>query len=165
MFNHHLNNCFFIFLFIFFVSGCSQGEDQRKFEQEAFQLPEGITQTNDRGEIVNDNVDPDDWRVAPFFQGTVFVDPAFPNPVMTNRQLTIKVHLPYIDTITHLNVYVLRSLNNFQFIRQESAMPLVNFILNPLDIAEFSENPQGLYRIIILDNNDNVITYGDVKIE
>jgi hypothetical protein len=44
-------------------------------------------------------------------------------------------------------------------------MPLVNFILNPLDIAEFSENPQGLYRIIILDNNDNVVTYGDVKIQ
>ncbi len=166
MFNHHLYSFFFVFLFIFFVSGCSQNEDQRKFEQEAFQLPDGITQTNGRGEIVNDNVDPDDWRIAPFFQGLVIVDPAFPNPVMTNQQLAIRVHLPFIENITHLDVYVLRNLNDYQFLRRQTAMTLVDIILDPLDdIAQFSENPLGLYRIIIFDNNDNVITYGDIEIE
>jgi len=166
VFNHHLYSFFFVFLFIFFVSGCSQNEDQRKFEQEAFQLPDGITQTNGRGEIVNDNVDPDDWRIAPFFQGLVIVDPAFPNPVMTNQQLAIRVHLPFIENITHLDVYVLRNLNDYQFLRRQTAMTLVDIILDPLDdIAQFSENPLGLYRIIIFDNNDNVITYGDIEIE
>ena len=166
MFNHHLYSFFFVFLFIFFAAACSQSGDQREFERQAFQLPDGITQTNGSGEIVNDNVDPDDWRVAPFFQGLVIVDPAFPNPVMTNQQLAIRVHLPFIENITHLDVYVLRNLNDYQFLRRQTAMTLVDIILDPLDdIAQFSENPLGLYRIIIFDNNDNVITYGDIEIE
>jgi hypothetical protein len=104
-----------LFMFLFF--GCGQGDDQRKFEQEAFRYPDGFTQTNHNEEIINGNEDPDDWRVAPFYQGLVFVDPAFPNPVLTNEQLTIRIHLPYIDTITDLNVYVLRDVNNYQFLR------------------------------------------------
>jgi len=169
VFNHHLNNCFFIFLFIFFVFGCSQNEDQRKFEQEAFQLPEGITQTNGRGQVVNDNVDPDDWRVAPFFQGSVQVDPAFPNPVLTNDRLTINI-TSLLDAISGLQVYALHNINQFSrplYFDDRVPLPpgLTSISINPLDIPQTPEDPRGLYRIIVFDRNENVITYGDIEIE
>ncbi len=63
---------------------CGQDDDQREFEQEAFQLPDGITETEGNGSIISE--DPDDWRTSPFFQGLVFVDPAFPNPVSIGDQ-------------------------------------------------------------------------------
>ena len=155
----------FVILYIW-TSGCSQNEDQREFENEAFSLPQGITHTNNRGEIINGNSDPDDWRVSPFYQGLVFVDPAYPNPVLTNQQLSLQIHLPFIDTISTLFAYVMRDAIHYNFIKSETALTLTVFIFDPVnEIARFSENPQGLYRIVIVDDNDNVVTYGDVKIE
>ncbi len=158
---------FLIFIVLaLFVTACSQDDDQREFENKAFSLPQSITQTNDRGEIVNGNEDPDDWRVAPFYQGLVFVDPAYPNPVLTNQQLTLEIHLPYIDTISTLFAYVVRDAMHYDFIKQEPAMSLSVFVFDPVnEIARHSENPQGLYRIIIVDDNDNVVTYGDIQIQ
>jgi len=170
VFNHHLYNCFFIFLFIFFVSGCSQSDDQRKFEQEAFQLPEGITQTNGRGQVVNDNVDPDDWRVAPFFQGVVQVDPAYPNPVLTNDRVTLDIHITGLDAVSGIQIHALHNINQLSptiYSDNRSPIPpgLLSISINPLNIPQTPENPQGRYRIIVFDRNYNVITYGDIEIE
>lgn len=53
------------------LTACGQDDDQRDFENEAFSLPEGFTETDGSGQIVDENEDPDDWRTAPFFQGLV----------------------------------------------------------------------------------------------
>jgi hypothetical protein len=86
------------------TAGCGQDDDQKKFEQEAFQLPEGITETEGNGSITSE--DPDDWRTAPFFQGLVFVDPAFPNPVSVGDQLSLEIEVSGIDAVSGLTVAV-----------------------------------------------------------
>lgn len=151
------------------VAGCSSNDSQREFENEAFALPDGFTRTNDRGQVVNGEVDSDDWRIGPFFQGLALVDPAFPNPVLTNGLLTINLQVTGLDAVSGVRVYVLHDFNRPTFLYQDFRTPLppglISINLNPLDIARIRENPQGLYRLIITDGRDNVITYGDIKIE
>ncbi len=170
MFNHHLYSFFFVFLFIFFAAACSQSGDQREFERQAFQLPDGITQTNGSGEIVNDNVDPDDWRIAPFFQGLVIVDPAFPNPVLTSDRLNLQIQITGVDAVSGIRIFALYNINQlsrplYDDLRSPLPPGLVSVSLNPHDIAQTPENPLGKFRIIVEDRNGNIITYGDVKIE
>jgi hypothetical protein len=157
-------------LVIAILTGCSQNDSQREFEREAFNLASGITQTNERGEIVEGNLDPDDWRIAPFFQGLVIVDPAFPNPVLSNGRVFINVQVTGIDAVSGLVVYVLHEAGNVpRFIYEEPSRPLMTGLytisLNPLSIAQFQENSQGIYRIILEDFNRNIITYGDIQIQ
>ena len=87
------------------LSSCGQDDEQREFEQQAFQLPENITETEGNGTIINE--DPDDWRTSPFFQGLVFVSPAFPNPVSIGDQLSLEVEVSGIDAVSGLTVAVL----------------------------------------------------------
>lgn len=148
---------------------CSSNDSQREFEQEAFSFPDGITKTNNRGEVVNEQTDPDDWRVAPFFQGLVIVDPAFPNPVQTTGRVNLNIQITGVDAVSRIRVFVFYDLNSFRFLFEDFRTPLppglVSFNLNPLEIARIPENPQGIYRIIVEDYNRNVITYGDIQIE
>lgn len=163
-----VNRLLFIFLFTFiFLSGCNQSGDQRDFEREAFSLPEGITETTEKGEI--ESRDPDDWRVAPFFQGLIEVDPVFPNPVQSTDQLSLDVIITGVESVSGLVVYAYYGDNNLRNVYNDLRTPippgLVSIPLSPLDIARFREDPQGTFRIILLDRNENVITYGDVRIE
>lgn len=166
---HNLKLLHIVLAVCFIAAGCSSSDSQREFENEAFAFPEGITKTNDRGQIINGEVDPDDWRVGPFFQGLVNVDPAFPNPVLTNRRLSINIQITGLDAVSGVRVFVLHDFNNPRFIYQDPRSPLppglISINLNPLDIARLPENPQGIYRLIITDGRDNVITYGDIQIE
>jgi len=156
-------------LVITILTGCSQNDSQREFEREAFNRASGITQTNDRGEIMDGNRDPDDWRVAPFFQGLVIVDPAFPNPVLSNGRIFINIQVTGIDAVSGLRAFVLYDTNNIRFLHEEPSSPLMTGLytisLNPLSISQFQENPRGIYRIILEDFNRNIITYGDIQIQ
>ncbi len=159
----------FILFTVYVIAGCSQNDSQREFERQAYNLASGITQTNDRGEIVDGNRDPDDWRVAPFFQGLVIVDPAFPNPVQSNGRIFINLQVTGIDAVSGLRAFVLYDTSNIRFLHEEPSFPLMTGLytisLNPLAIAQFQENPQGIYRIILEDFNRNIITYGDIQIQ
>ena len=165
----YLKTLITLFTFSFLLAACSTNDSQREFEREAFTLPDGFTRTNDRGQVVNEQVDPDDWRIGPFFQGLAVVDPAFPNPVLTNGRLTINLQVTGVDAVYGVRVYVLYDFNRPVplYVDPRNPLPpgLISINLNPLDIARFPENPQGLYRLIITDSRDNVITYGDIKIE
>lgn len=156
-----------LILILILASSCNQSSDQREFEQAAFSLPDGFTETDSRGEIINR--DPDDWRIAPFFQGLIEIDPAFPNPVQSNEQITINRVVTGIESISGFRVLVFYENSNIQFIFDDFERPLApglrSIPLQAADIAQFAESPQGLYRIIILDVNENVISYGDVMIE
>jgi len=165
----YIFNILLFFLIASFLTACSQSGDQREFEQQAIQMPEGYTQTNGRGDIVNDNIDPDDWRVAPFFQGIVQVDPAFPNPVLSNDRVTLRIFITGVDAVSGIRVFSLYNINQFRPLYEDMRSPiptgLLSISLNPLEIAQTPENPQGLYRIIVEDGSRNIITYGDIKIE
>ena len=156
-----------LFAVLFLLTGCNQSSDQREFEQAAFSLADGFTETNSRGEVINR--DPDDWRIAPFFQGLIEIDPAFPNPVQSNEQITINRVVTGIESISGFRVLVFYANSNIQFIFDDFERPLSpglrSIPLQAADIAQFAENPQGLYRLIILDVNENVISYGDIMIE
>ncbi|WP_069130900.1 hypothetical protein [Rhodohalobacter halophilus] len=149
------------------LTSCNRANDQRDFEREAFSLPEGITETDGHGEILNS--DPDDWRIAPFFQGMVEVDPAYPNPVQSTGQISIDVIVTGVESVSGLIAYTYYGDNNIRNVYNDQRRPLppglTSIPLSALDIARFREDPQGTYRIIILDANENIITYGDVRVE
>lgn len=148
-------------------TACNQSSDQRDFERAAFSMPEGITETDDRGEI--NNIDPDDWRIAPFYQGLVEVDPAYPNPVLSTDQVSLDVVVTGVESVSGLRVFAYYGENNVRIVFEDLRRPiptgLTSLPLSPLDIARFRESPQGTYRIILLDANENVISYGDIRVE
>lgn len=151
---------------------CGQDDDQREFEQEAFQLPEGITETEGDGDIIKE--DPDDWRTSPFYQGLVFVNPAFPNPVSIADKLSIEIEVSGIDAVSGLTVAVLiDNAANAEFrslytVSQNPLPPgLTSIPINPVELGRFNspESARGIHRLIIYDNQQNIISYGDVRVE
>jgi hypothetical protein len=150
-------------------AGCTQNDAQREFEEQAFTIDENITQTNGRGEIVDENEDPNDWRKAPFFSGLVFVDPIFPNPVLTNDRLTLNVLITGNDAVSGLRIYSYPGFSRPRIVYDDVRRPLppgtISVSLNPLDLTPAPESAQGTYRIVLVDANENVITYGDVRVE
>lgn len=167
IYSHQEKRSLFFVLTLFLLIGCSQGSDQREFEQDAFREAEGFTETDSRGEIIRE--DPDDWRIAPFFQGLVEIDPAYPNPVQSNNQISLDLIITGVESVSGLRIFAYYGANNIRQIYEDPRRPLstglTSIPLNPLDIARLSESPQGLYRIIVLDANENVITYGDIRVE
>jgi hypothetical protein len=156
-----------LILLLFFVSGCNQSSDQRDFERAAFSEADGFTRTTGSGEV--QSRDPDDWRIAPFFQGLIEVDPAYPNPVLSNDQVVINLIITGVESVSGLWVFAYYGPNDIRELFQDDRRPIppgaTTIRLNPLTIARFPENPQGLYRIVITDATQNVITYGDIMIE
>ena len=161
-----------LILLIFILAGCGQDDEQREFEQEAFQLPEGITETEGNGTIISE--DPDDWRTSPFFQGLIFVEPAFPNPVSTSDQLSLEIEVSGIDAVSGLTVAVLiddAANAGFRTLYTNSQSPyptgLTSIPINPIELGRFNtpESARGLHRLIIFDNRQNIISYGDVLVE
>ena len=159
-------------LFLLALTSCGQDDDQREFENEAFQLPEGITETSGNGEIISE--DPDDWRTSPFFAGLIFVNPAFPNPVTIGDQLSLEIEISGIDAVSGLTVAVLiDDAANAQFrslysINQNPLPPgLTSININPVELGRFNspESARGIHRLIIFDNRQNIISYGDVRVE
>lgn len=157
---------------LFLFSGCGQDDDQREFEQQALQLPEEITETEGNGKVISE--DPDDWRTSPFFQGLVFVNPAFPNPVSIGDQLSLEIDIAAIDAVSGLTVAVLiDDAANAQFrslytVNQNPLPPgLTSVPINPLELGRFNtpESARGIHRLIIYDNRQNIISYGDVLVE
>lgn len=161
-----------LFMFTMVFTSCGQNDDQRAFEEQAFSLAENITETDPSGKIVTE--DPDDWRTAPFFQGLVFVNPAFPNPVLVSDRLDINVEITGIEAVSGLRVVVLLESGptiEFKPLYTSSEQPLPPGLtvasINPVELGRFNtvESARGIHRIILLDNRENVISYGDVRVE
>lgn len=170
MLNFYRLQVAFVSLFIFLAVSCTQSDEQREFERQAISLPENFTQTKNNGEVVEGNTDPDDWRIAPFYQGIVYIDtPPFPNPLLSNQRLNIEVEVPGFDALSGLNVIVLYNGNTPKLLYSYISPPVptgtTSISLDALNIAQFPQNPAGLYRIILEDDDGNIISYGDIKIE
>lgn len=156
-------------IFLLIIS-CNQNDEQREFEQKAISLPENITATNANGAIVEGGEDPDDWRIAPLFQGVVSLEPLpYPNPLLTNQRLTLNIFVTGVDGVAGLRVLVLYNENSIRPVYELATSPLptglTSISLSAGDIAQFDDNPEGLYRIIVEDRQRSIITYGDVRIE
>jgi hypothetical protein len=171
---------FILYLFFLFctgcllVAGCSKSDDQRDFENHALSEPDKITETENSGDIVK--TDPDDWRISPMYQGLISIgtpdnQPPYPNPLSFNQELTINIYIRSIETLNRLEVYSfeLPSQANSPAIaiREDISSPSLETItLSGQLISGSSGGSQaaGLYRILIYDGEQNLITYGDIEI-
>lgn len=161
-------NPVFLSLLCLLFFACAKSDDQRRFEDEAFVQPQGITQTTADGSIVSD--DPDDWNVGPMYQSLIIVDqPAFPNPVDYNSNFTIRINLQTPDAVNQMIFYSFRyptELNGPIYELDQSRLQLFNSVTIPASsIADQgAAGAAGTYRILIYDGRDNLITYGDVEL-
>lgn len=167
------------FLFLLSLTGllfatisCSSTDDaQREFEREAFRTPSGFTQTDGSGNIIS--TDPDDWRVGPLFAGFVEVDqPAYPNP-STGQLVTIELLITGLGAVNGLDVLTLDDRNFFKRLFFDERRPLppgfTQIVINPVQFAPGSSGTisgaQGLHRVFIFDGRENLITYGDIRVD
>ncbi len=151
--------------------GCSPSEDQLLFEQEAFSAPSGFTETNDRGIVARK--DPDDWRVGPMFYRLITINPIYPNPTK-GADLRLQVYIERNEGIFGLEI--VRIDTRYVPVRyiplyRNAQAPLPPGIMNiniPFSII-FPQYPgldeRGLHRILVLDSRQNLISYGDIKLE
>lgn len=157
------------------LSGCSESEQQRDFEDEARRPPSGITAMTANGVPEKDGEkDPSDWRTAPDFSGLFEVTtPAFPNPVSFNANFEILIDIKALDAIDGLYVYAFQQSSDLTTanpleIRQEMLEPgLQSIIISPQEFASSTGTGTfgNTWRIIFYDRRQNVITYGDVLVE
>lgn len=149
-------------------SGCTQSDDQRRFEDEAFTPPDGIAEMTPDGEIISE--DPDDWRISPMYEALVDVDPVYPNPVPFNSYVYLNIIINSQDAVDRIDIWT------FKFPDQTRSTGVIldqsmlifgsNLVSIPSNsIAGGTGSGSGIYRILVLDGRENVITYGDVRVE
>lgn len=160
-----------------FLLSCSKSDDQKKFEQEALRPPQNITETDVHGDIIENQTDPDDWRISPRYSGLITIGEPLtqlphPNPVLFNQQLTLQIDLKTIQNLSRIEVYVLEldASNPLVLLAQQtiaSTPTLIEFNLGGQLISGSTggSDAEGLYRILIYDDGRrNLITYGDIQI-
>ncbi len=150
------------------ISGCnSNNADQDDFIKESLRVPVGYTHTNAQGTVAKDGKDPDDWRISPMYQGLVYIQhPAFPNPVQTeNVQLELLV-----TGIQAVNgMYLFKRSANGTFVLLASQTQSTGVFVFRFDPVRLSENgtyagAKGLHRVFVYDGSNNLVTYGDIKV-
>jgi hypothetical protein len=151
---------------------CSNNDAQNQFERDARNAAKGYTHTDSQGKIVQGEKDPDDWRIGPMFQGYVeIMYPPYPNPVTTTQRLTIQLTVTGLESVYGLNIYVRTYNPQPRLIYQNSSSPLPTGLttikLDPLQLSPTGnpDDARGLHRIFIYDDNDNLITYGDIMVQ
>lgn len=147
------------------LPGCDTNEAQDDFFFQSELPPDGITETNESGEVVG-NPDPNDWRTAPAFQGSVEVMPAAPNPVQRNDLVTLTVQDTFGDILTG-GVYVTGFDDNGRFVRldrDEGNGPFYSLTFNPTQLRIAGGDDARLYRVRIFTNDSRIISYGDILV-
>ena len=143
-------------------SGCDSAEQQGAYEEQAFAVPSGITQTDRYGEIISE--DQDDWRTAPAYRSRVLIDPAFPNPSSAGIQVAIPVRVVEfravqggLELVSFDDNRIARRLADVRDARNPGAYV---FKFNPASLGVM-----GLVRVYIVDNLGALVSYGDIQIE
>lgn len=150
------------------LAACTRNDAQREFEREAYAIPNNFTSTTFEGRVIE--VDEDDWRTSPLFQGLVEITPPYPNPVTTDQLIKIEINVTGIRSVTGLDVLVRFEDNSFRNVYQdfETLEPGQSTIqVNPIEFAQFGnpEGARGLSRIYIFNGNQQMISYGDIMVE
>lgn len=148
---------------------CKRNSAQEQFEREAFAQPQNITRTDANANILSN--DPDDWRIAPLFQGFVEINtPAFANPSIGLR-FTIVLLVTGLEAVSGLEIYARDEFGRPFIIYTDNRRPLppgiIDIYIEPtwLTPSRVYSNAIGLHRVFIYDGAGNMITYGDLLVE
>jgi len=174
MTNEHFHKVVFIifaFLSVTIIS-CNNNNAQRQFERDASGPAQNYTHTSSQGKV-DGAKDPDDWRIGPMFQGYVeLTNLPYPNPVATNNVINIQLTVTGLSSVYGLNIYYRDFNSQLKPIYRDPTSPLPTGIQPMIRINSSSLSPtgnpgdaKGLHRIFIYDNNDNLITYGDIMVQ
>lgn len=156
-------------------AGCSKSDEQREFENGALATPSGITESNAGGDITG-NKDADDWRIAPMYRGLIQVgfsdSPApHPNPLDYNENLTLQIKFNASEPVNAIEIRKFRLPSDAQyaqlrFFQQDELSTFNTFTIEGKTIAETAGSEgSDIYRLLIYDSNQNMISYGDVRIQ
>lgn len=159
---------FSFLLFALFISGCANNDAQTEFEREAYGLVENITETDFQGNIID--TDSDDWRISPLYSGLASIEPIFPNPLPYGSGRTAELILQMKGGLSSS----FAELGYLDFNNRWTQLDFQDNILEFSDTIfrvsaeEFGSSPElarGIYRLLLFDGNQRIITYGDILIE
>lgn len=165
-----IKNILLFLLISLFSVACSQSDAQKDFENRAFQAPQNITETTANGELANGgDVDPDDWRIGPDYRGLIEVQPIYPNPVLIDDFLFLELDFQFESRVRGLKIFAFRDPSiDIQQVQE------INRELNPFETLQIPPSLfagstgvglASVYRIVITDLNENVLSYGDVRVQ
>lgn len=164
-----ISSLFLLIAFFVALSACSRDSDQEEFERQAFSTPENITRTSATGEILQN--DPDDWRIAPMFQGFVeIIQPPYPNP-SSGQRFTFEILITGLESIFGLEIYTRNAFGRPVMIFSDTRRPMppgitdINIEPTWLSVDGTYSGSLGLHRIFIYDGNGNLISYGDLEVQ
>lgn len=161
------NITFTLFIIVsLLTAGCGNDDAQIKFESQAYTEPANITETNFQGEIVR--VDSDDWRISPLYIGLADVQPVFPNPVQFGSNISLEVELNGAPVSTILELGYLNQSNTWiplQLQDVTSDFELLTFLVNTRQFGSSADQARGIYRMLLFDGNQRLISYGDLLIQ
>ena len=155
-----------VVLVLLLIISCGGNDAQDSFEREAYALAENITETNFQGDIISR--DDNDWRVSPYYTGIADISPAFPNPVPYVDTATLEVFINGSPLSSYMELGYLDDLGNWNQLEVSeniSDFTLNTFRINPVQFGANADLAKGIYRLILLDGNQRIITYGDIMIE
>jgi hypothetical protein len=166
---HYIIKKSLFILAIVVLSSCQQDAGQEEFERQAFTSAQGFTQTNSNGQVINE--DPDDWRIGPLFQGLIEVNAVpYANPSV-GLQFRFELLVTGLEAVSGLQIYSRDPLGRPFLVYNDNRRPLppglIDIALEPswLTPSRIYSEAIGLNRIFVYDGNDNLITYGDLKVE
>jgi hypothetical protein len=150
------------------TTSCTRNDAQRDFEQDAYTAPANYTETTLQGAI--QNVDEDDWRTSPLYQGLIDIVPAYPNPVATNQSIKLEIEITGLNSVNGVEILTRYPDNSFyQLEFRSGTLPpgIATFFINPLELGVDGspEAARGLKRIFLFDGSNQMISYGDIMVE
>lgn len=143
------------------LAACDSTSSQEDFLKDATSPPSGFSQTDETGQVIAE--DTDDWRTAPFFVGKVVVDPAFPNPANAGGTVTIPVRILQFEDLS--GRMALRVDVRDQFILLDELLDTSSPGARIFQFNTAQINEAGLHRLFILDDFNEIVSYGDLLIE
>ncbi len=150
------------------IISCTGNDAQEEFERSAYSPANGITITDNSSNIIGDP-DEDDWRVSPFYSGLATIEPAFPNPILYGTAATLEVNMTGNSFTSVLELGYFDFQDRWTQIDLKDNIEEFGFTSFRIDAGQlFGENAEvsrGLYRLVLFDGNQRVVTYGDIEIE
>jgi hypothetical protein len=156
-----------LLLLSFFLVYCNPNDAQQEFERQAYAAAANITPTDFNGNTTGET-DDDDWRISPFYAGLARINPLFPNPVPYGNTGTLEIFMngtPYTTVLVLGFIDIRNEWVQVAFQDDVTDFSQNTLLVNPEIFGSNVDNARGTYRLILLDGNQRVITYGDVIIE
>lgn len=167
LYNNLLKQFYWILLFFFMVlTSCKNDEAQMSFVNQAYSIPNNFTETDSKGFIINE--DSDDWRISPVYIGLVEVRPIFPNPVQYGSSVSLEVNFKGTVYNSRIELVYLSQSNEWYTLEAKDStndFDLIHFIIDSYKFGNTGEQARGIHRLLLLDGNQRLITYGDLLIQ